>query len=852
MTAHGLLTDLRHVVRRLAASPSFSLVAVLSLGFGIGANTAVVSVARAALFDTLPIDRPDELSFVFWGPTRAGLSGMYSDGGLDPATGKQVSSNMSFPAYEALKQLQRPGVSLGAFTFIPRTNVVVAGRSPEGATGILADGTFFDVVRPPMAIGRGLTPSDDRPGAPLAAVISYDFWQRVFAGAVAVLDEPLTINGVPGRIVGVTARGFHGMSPGGFRPVTDITLPLALQPLLVPGWTPRPGALFTDPRTLWVRAVVRLPDGGGATFEQMSAASLRAQLVAAGITDGAGAASTYTWLRPAGRGVNLDTASMRRSIVILAVVSAAMLVVACLNLAGLLLARGLARQRELSVRAALGASRWQLMQLALLESSLLAGAGGALGIGLTFVTRDLLRRMLTDGIGPVVGELAIDRRVLAVTVGFSVAAAVAAGLVPAFRLSSRRMHAALSARPGGTTVPRQRLGRALLAVQIAISLPLLTGAGLLLQTLHKLTRVDLGFRPESLVTFRVEVPIQPDGTVAIPVYDRILGAVREVPGVRTASMVENPLISGVQSSRTIVADGVKHAVSTNASGPDVFEALGARLVEGRDLETRDATGPESVVLNETAARRLFQGRALGRELTIAASGDHPQRVARVVGIVADMHYTSVRATPPPTLFDYYARHARESLPGLTFIVRSDHGAAARASAARRRGAGVPCHRGHGISKPDRTDRANARARTRIRAPADPGGSLRAAARRHRPARHHGLLGGAAHQRDWRPPRTRRVKAARAMAGAAAGCRDRACRSCDWRAGSARGRPPAARAPFRPGADGHADARYGRSDAAFDQPAGGMDPRTPRRGPRPADRHPPRLIANGRTQPKPTC
>ena len=264
MTAHGLLTDIRHVIRRLVASPSFSLVAVLSLGLGIGANTAVVSVARAALFDTLPIERPDELSFVFWGPRIDGLGGMYSDGRLDPATGKQMSSNVSFPAYQQLQQLERPGVSLAAFTFIPRTNVVIAGRPPEGATGILADGTFFNVVRPPMAIGRGLTPSDDRPDAPLAAVISYDFWQRVFAGAATALDQPVTINGVPARIVGVTARGFQGMSPGGFRPVTDITLPLALQPLLVRGWTPRQGSLFTDPHTLWVRAVVRLPEGSRA------------------------------------------------------------------------------------------------------------------------------------------------------------------------------------------------------------------------------------------------------------------------------------------------------------------------------------------------------------------------------------------------------------------------------------------------------------------------------------------------------------------------------------------------------------------------------------------------------------
>src|SRR6185503_15269978 len=166
MTAHILLADVRQAIRRLVASPSFSLVAVLSNGIGVGANTAVVSVARAALFDTLPIERPHEVSFVFWGPRLDGLSGMYSDGRLDPATGKQMSSNISFPAYQQLKQLERPGVLLGAFTFMPRTNVVIAGRPAEGATAILADGTFFNVVRQPVAIGRGLTPADDRSDAP--------------------------------------------------------------------------------------------------------------------------------------------------------------------------------------------------------------------------------------------------------------------------------------------------------------------------------------------------------------------------------------------------------------------------------------------------------------------------------------------------------------------------------------------------------------------------------------------------------------------------------------------------------------------------------------------------------------
>jgi hypothetical protein len=170
------------------------------------------------------------------------------------------------------------------------------------------------------------------------------------------------------------------------------------------------------------------------------------------------------------------------------------------------------------------------------------------------------------------------------------------------QLPRRRTHASLSTRPAGTTAPRQRVGRALLAVQMAISLPLLTSAGLLLRTLHNLTRVELGFHPESLVTFRVEVPIQPDGTVAIPVYERILTAVREVPGVRAASMIENPLISGVQSSRMVIADGIKLAIATNASGPDVFHTLGARVVEG--ATSRRATRP---ALNRSSSTKRRPG-----------------------------------------------------------------------------------------------------------------------------------------------------------------------------------------------------------------------------------------------------
>jgi predicted permease len=674
----GLLSDIRYVVRRLRASPGFTAAAVLSLAIGIGANTAVASAARATLFEMLPVERPGELWFLFWGPRLSSLDGMYMDGVTDPATGQRIVSNVTYPAYEQIRVAAGDTASVGAFTYMPRTNVAIGNEPAVSAGCILADPAFFAVLRPPMSLGRFLTAADDGPGAQATVVISYDFWQRAAGGAPSILDVPVSINGLPVRVIGVTGRGFRGLSPGGFRPTTEVTMPLSLQPRLVPSWTPTGGSLFTSVRTQWVRPLVRLPPGTpAAAVEARATAALRSHLVDAGVTDAATAESVHAILRPAGRGINLDEATTRRSVAILGGIVGIVLLIACLNLAGLMLARGLSRQHEFSIRAALGASRARLVRLAFIESAILALTGASFGLVLVLVGRGALESMLVDGLGPILGRIEFDASLLALTAAVACAAATLAGLLPAVQWSGRQARLNLTHRPGSAASVRHPFGRALVAIQIAVAVPLLCGAGLQLRTMHNLEHVDLGFSSASVVTFRVDPPSQGSTGQASPVYGRILDELSRVPGVRSASMVENTLIAGISSTRTALVNDQRRSIHVNAVGPDLFDTLGVPLLAGRALGPRDAVGPEKVVLNRTAADRLFGGAALGRHFTIPAppglSGD---RDVEVVGIVADTKYTSIRAATPPTMFDYYARRSVQTLTGMTFMVRADGNAAA--------------------------------------------------------------------------------------------------------------------------------------------------------------------------------
>jgi predicted permease len=333
------------------------------------------------------------------------------------------------------------------------------------------------------------------------------------------------------------------------------------------------------------------------------------------------------------------------------------------NLSGLLLARGVARQRELELRRALGASRGRLIRQSLVESGMMGAAGGVAGLLLASWTRPIVSSMLSTSFGVAGVVLPLDWRTLGVTGLAAAAALVLFGLLPAVRLSAGQSSSSVQQRPGGTTAPRLRIGRALLVLQIGISVPLVVGTGLLVRTIHNLGRVDAGFDPNGLVLFRLDPnqgrPAAAPGraTPAAPLtagfVQDLLDRLRAIPGVTGATVLENALISGWSSNNNVEIDGRKGMMYMNGVGPDFFDTMGIPLLAGRaPARSDDAASPRVAVVNEAAVRQYFDGRMpIGRRFRMGG------REIEIIGVAADAKYSSLRSNVPPTMFDPFVQRA---------------------------------------------------------------------------------------------------------------------------------------------------------------------------------------------------
>jgi predicted permease len=659
----GVIADLRQSVRSLRASPAFTLIAVLSLAIGIGANTATYNVVRVVLLDKLAVDKPDELRLVYWqGPPLAATG--FNTSSFKDAAGRQLSSSFSYPMFAAM-QKAAPAAELAAFTFAPQLTVSADRQTPVVGAGMLVSGRFYGTLRVPMLLGRAITPDDDRADAPVVGVIGYSFWRSVFAGDPGVIGRVVRVNEMPVEIVGVTAAGFRGLSQGGFFPATDITLPIAEQERLVPSWTAKGlGSAWTAP-ILWTRMLARVPsDGATARDAEIEAALSTAFVAEYGRIPKAKSARPSpppaARLLPGSRGLDSLRADAKAPLAILSVIVGIVLLVACANLAGTLLARGMSRRRELAIRRALGAARWRLVRQILVESTLLAAAGGIAGFGLAVMSRPVIASLLTSTLVPTVLDLPIDWRMTGIAFGVALLAGLMAGAIPAIRLTANQSSAlaqrAESAGSLGWT------GTALVIVQIAVSVPLLIGSGLLLRTLHNLSAVDLGFNPSGLIVFKIDSKLAPGGALRNPaeIYDHVLARVRAIPGVVSATVVENLLISGWQSSSSGRVGDADVSIRLNAVGPDYFETMQIPLRSGRGIGLEDRAGaPPVVVINEAAAAQFFPGQpAVGRTFTIG------KQDVQVVGVAATTLYTSLREAPTPTVFDAYAQRSLATFPGF--------------------------------------------------------------------------------------------------------------------------------------------------------------------------------------------
>lgn len=660
-------SDLRYVVRRLRGSPGFTLVALLSLAIGIGANAAMFGVVRTLLLMPMPVEAPEELALVAWRSSADLSISQTGSASYTDDSGASYRTNFSHPIYTSLRAAAPDDVELFAFAFLRGVSVALDGQPASLAGGVLAGEGYFETLGVPMALGRPLMPADHRVGAPLSVVLSHAFWMRAFGGDPAILGRTVRVNGNPADIVGITGEGFGGLSKGGFFPVTDITVALSAQPRVYPRMSS--DDLFSSDDNFWLRLMARVPDGAAEVTTERLLSALR---TTPSPVSEAGAEALDLMLFPGSQGAQPVDAETTRLLHFLLAIVGLVLLIACVNLATLMLARGASRQRELAVRRALGGGRGRIVRLMLTESLVLAIVGTLAGLLLASSTRGLLSGLLTASLGAgSMGDLEMDVLLDPVVVMGSIllggGATVLFGLLPALRLSSVDPAEWLRHRPGaGSSASRLTLGRALISLQIVVSVPLVVSAMLFLRTVANLGAVELGFDPTGVVAFKVD-----PGFTQLPaeeysdLYRGLITRLDEIPEVRSVTLMENVLMSGIVSNGSATVDGESFMLYRNAVGPQLIETIGMRLLDGRMPGLQDGPGaPRVGVVNETAVTTLFDGRgAIGR--VIRAGGVDVE----VVGIVNDTPYRSRRAGVPPTLYESALQ--RSGYGGHNVVLRVD-------------------------------------------------------------------------------------------------------------------------------------------------------------------------------------
>jgi predicted permease len=640
-----LLQDLRYSLRQLRHSPGFALVAVLTLALGIGANTAIFSVMNAVILRALPVEDPLQLYFVQTGDLPSGAS----------QTGNWTTSFTEY-AFEQLRTRQDVFSDLMAYVPLGVPRVAVRyGAEPEEAQGEMVSGNFFSGLRVQMARGRGFTAEEETQHTQVA-VLGYGYWTRRFARNPSAVGQTIYIKGIPFTIVGVTAPEFAGVEPG---TVTDLWIPLQNRNELTAWGQPAgtSGGLYGQPNWWALMMIGRFKDG--MTEKQASALLTPAfqQIAYHGIGTHDPKDQPMRIYFTAAKGLGTQRDDVSRPVGVLMAMVGLVLVIACGNVAMLLVARNTMRQREFSLRMSLGAGRGRLFRQLLTESLLLVTAGAVLGwFFAMWSTRALARWSELDV------NVAPDRTVLLFTLVVSALVALVFGLAPL--RSAVRVPVGLAMKTGGAAAQdrsKVRAGHIVVALQMSLCLMLLVGAGLLMRTLRNLEHTDLGLNAHGLLVFGVTPPATattlPEG---VHFYQTLLDRLRTLPGVESATLMQNRLGSGWANNTSAWVDGARpegekfSPMRWNAVGPDYFHVLGANVLLGRDFSDADtAASPKAAIINHTFAERYLAGRnPLGHHI----SGEGltgPQYT--IVGVVADSKYTGAGEKARPMSYMPYTQ-----------------------------------------------------------------------------------------------------------------------------------------------------------------------------------------------------
>lgn len=667
--------DFRFAVRSLNRARLFASVAILTLALGISANTAVFSLFYQVLLRSLPVSNPENLFVLNQDPPNLPGWGSSDNG----------ETVFSYPMYERLrdgtKSFEGMAVRSGAQVDITGPN------GPDRVHAEVVSGNFFQVLGLQPRLGRLLSSSDDQmKDANPVAVLSYGYWISHYSGSASALNRKLLINGYPFTIVGVVQSGFNGLLVGD---AAALFVPVSMKAEVTPGWK---GS--ADPQYRWLNVIGRIRPGitrsaATATLEPIWTAAVGDELPALEVRDAPTRKrllATRLHLQPASSGINGLEKRWRQPLTALLAMVGLLLVIACANLANLLIARAVGRGREIAVRLAVGAGRWRVTRQMLVESLVLAAAGGIVGIGLSFAMVQGLIAALPKSYGESVLKASPDLAVLAFSVGLVGVTTILFGLIPALQsgrvdvMPTLKDQAAASSGTGAHTRWRQ----ALVAGQLALSVSLLIGAALFAKTLIGLLEHDPGFRPERLLVFSLDPRLSGyQADRGLTLYRGILDRLRQLPGVSLVSMAGSGPLAGSETSGNVTVEGYEARpdedmdADTNAIGAGYFRTIGTPLVRGREIEQRDQTSPARVaVVNEAFVRRFMKGKdPIGKRME---SGSGGKLDTEIVGVVKDAQNLDLREIPKPTYYvpiELAYAHAG-AIPRATFFLRTNGDTAA--------------------------------------------------------------------------------------------------------------------------------------------------------------------------------
>jgi len=672
--------DLSYGWRTLRKSPGFAVVAVVTLALGIGANSAIFSLVDAVILRLLPVDHPEQL-VLLTDPAASGVDVETQESG--------VRTILSYPEFVELRRGNRVFSGLTA-AGSPILDIDLSPEERGAATSVrargqLVAGEYFEVLGVRAALGRVFTALEERNASPVA-VVSYDFWRRELDGSPAALGSSVRAGRGVFQIVGVAPPDFHGITVGSD---VNIWFPITTQPQVLPGRD------YLKPAdTLWLQVMGRLSPGISikaaqaginVTFQQYLRTRPAASLIDARRT---GKPNESIELRAGARGASPLRDRFSDPLLLLMGMVGVVMLIACANLANLMLARANGREREIGARLALGASRTRLIRQLLTESLVVAGLGGVLGILLGAVGSRLLVALVSTGMSDLWMDLPRDTHVLLFTAGISILTGLAFGLAPAIRASRVDIARAMGASARGSTGEkgRTRTGRILVIAQVALSLVLLTGAALFVRSLRNIFIQPVGYDRSHLMLAGIDIA-GADRARRPALYEALRERLRQIPGVRDVSLSNNGLFGDGDSGDRLTIEGSPeknpdemHTRWTEV-GADYFKTLGVPMRLGREISADDAARAAQVcVINEAFLKRYYpDGGAIGRHIT----DEYPttRETFEIIGVVADVKEHSTREEPRPRFYSNVA-HPIGTLNGLAMLLRTSGNDAAVASGIR--------------------------------------------------------------------------------------------------------------------------------------------------------------------------